>query len=536
MSELGDRLRGVLSRAAQRQERATQGPQRTTRADLVSWAQRNLRDRRLIVVSNREPYSHTAATAARSAGSATPAASRSRSTRSRRRSAACGSRTAAATPTARPPTSSDRVRCPPDAPALHAAPRVADARGPRPLLLRVLERRAVAAVPHRLRAAALPPRRMGALSRRQPPLRRGRARGDRRPAGVRVPAGLPPGARGARPSRRSGPTLWSRCSGTSRGPTPRCSASSRGGRSCSRACSPTTWSASTSAYHALNFLDSVADALEARVDRERLRGRARRPAHLGAPLPDRRERERDRGAGRVPRTARASEREMRARARPRGLQRRPRRRPARLHQGHPRAARGARAPVREASRVDRASCASSRSAVPSRIELDEYRAVLRPHPRAASSASTRASRAPGGPTVHLIEDNLDFRELVPYYRLADLCAVTSLHDGMNLVAKEYLAATPDSDGALVLSPFTGAARELERAWLASPYDREGAGRRLPRGAVRAARGAARAHGARCARPCCGTTSSTGRSRCSTPSSVSRCGHRRRPSRRTWRRS
>jgi trehalose-6-phosphate synthase len=71
-----------------------------------------------------------------------------------------------------------------------------------------------------------------------------------------------------------------------------------------------------------------------------------------------------------------------------------------------------------------------------------------------------------------METNLDFRELIPYYRMADLCAVTSLHDGMNLVAKEYLAASPDLEGALVLSPFTGAARELERAWLASPYDRE----------------------------------------------------------------
>jgi len=51
--------------------------------------------------------------------------------------------------------------------------------------------------------------------------------------------------------------------------------------------------------------------------------------------------------------------------------------------------------------------------------------------------------------------------------------VTSLHDGMNLVAKEYLAASNDLEGALVLSPFTGAARELERAWLASPYDLDG---------------------------------------------------------------
>src|SRR5206468_2364751 len=79
----------------------------------------------------------------------------------------------------------------------------------------------------------------------------------------------------------------------------------------------------------------------------------------------------------------------------------------------------------------------------------------------------------GGPTVHLIEANLDFRDLLPYYRMADVCAVTSLHDGMNLVAKEYLAACTDQEGTLVLSPFTGAARELERAWLASPYDREG---------------------------------------------------------------
>ena len=80
---------------------------------------------------------------------------------------------------------------------------------------------------------------------------------------------------------------------------------------------------------------------------------------------------------------------------------------------------------------------------------------------------------PVGRTVHLIESTLDFRQLVPFYRMADLCAVTSLHDGMNLVAKEYVAASTDGDGALILSPFTGAAREFERAFIASPYDREG---------------------------------------------------------------
>lgn len=110
--------------------------------------------------------------------------------------------------------------------------------------------------------------------------------------------------------------------------------------------------------------------------------------------------------------------------------------------------------------------------VPSRIELREYRAVLS-RTRAIAHRINRRFPRPGGPTVHLIVGNLDLRRLVPYYRMADLCAVTSLHDGMNLVAKEYLAASPDLDGALLLSPFTGAARELERAWIASPYDREG---------------------------------------------------------------
>ncbi len=110
--------------------------------------------------------------------------------------------------------------------------------------------------------------------------------------------------------------------------------------------------------------------------------------------------------------------------------------------------------------------------VPSRVELKEYRAVLQRTRTLVRRINRRVHRS-GGPTIHLIEANLDFRELIPFYRMADVCTVTSLHDGMNLVAKEYLAASPDLEGALVLSPFTGAARELSRAHLASPYDREG---------------------------------------------------------------
>jgi len=63
-------------------------------------------------------------------------------------------------------------------------------------------------------------------------------------------------------------------------------------------------------------------------------------------------------------------------------------------------------------------------------------------------------------------------EIQRFYRIADLCLVTSLHDGMNLVAKEFVAARPDELGVLILSRFTGAARELADALLVNPYDIE----------------------------------------------------------------
>src|SRR5439155_274549 len=57
-----------------------------------------------------------------------------------------------------------------------------------------------------------------------------------------------------------------------------------------------------------------------------------------------------------------------------------------------------------------------------------------------------------------------------YYRAAELCMVTSLHDGMNLVAKEFVSARDDERGVLILSQFTGAARELPEALIVNPYD------------------------------------------------------------------
>ena len=64
-------------------------------------------------------------------------------------------------------------------------------------------------------------------------------------------------------------------------------------------------------------------------------------------------------------------------------------------------------------------------------------------------------------------------EMAALYRASDVMVVTPLRDGMNLVAKEYVACRGGNDGALVLSEFAGAARELKQAWQVNPYDIDG---------------------------------------------------------------
>ena len=71
-------------------------------------------------------------------------------------------------------------------------------------------------------------------------------------------------------------------------------------------------------------------------------------------------------------------------------------------------------------------------------------------------------------------------EILPYYRTADLCLVTSLHDGMNLVAKEFVAARADEQGVLILSRFAGASHELADALIVNPYDTEELARAIHR--------------------------------------------------------
>jgi trehalose 6-phosphate synthase len=73
------------------------------------------------------------------------------------------------------------------------------------------------------------------------------------------------------------------------------------------------------------------------------------------------------------------------------------------------------------------------------------------------------------PIVLKIEHH-DPQEVATYYRGADFCIVSSLHDGMNLVAKEFVAARDDEQGVLILSQFTGAAIELPEALIINPYN------------------------------------------------------------------
>ncbi|HEX6499782.1 MAG TPA: trehalose-6-phosphate synthase [Micromonosporaceae bacterium] len=79
----------------------------------------------------------------------------------------------------------------------------------------------------------------------------------------------------------------------------------------------------------------------------------------------------------------------------------------------------------------------------------------------------------GQPAVHYLYQSLPRRDLVALYLAADVMVVTPLRDGMNLVAKEYVAARLNDDGALVLSEFAGAAADLPQAYLVNPYDIEG---------------------------------------------------------------
>ena len=108
---------------------------------------------------------------------------------------------------------------------------------------------------------------------------------------------------------------------------------------------------------------------------------------------------------------------------------------------------------------------------PSRTHIKRYNDLLAEVESEADRINWRFQKGNWRPIVFLKRHHTH-REIDQYYRAADLCMVTSLHDGMNLVAKEFVAAREDEEGALVLSRFTGASRELRDALVVNPYDVE----------------------------------------------------------------
>ncbi|MEL7483033.1 MAG: trehalose-6-phosphate synthase [Planctomycetota bacterium] len=118
-------------------------------------------------------------------------------------------------------------------------------------------------------------------------------------------------------------------------------------------------------------------------------------------------------------------------------------------------------------------CVMVQIAVPSRESVDDY-AELRAYVERLSGRINGQFGKPGRTAVHYLYRSLPFRELAAYYRMADVMVVTPLRDGMNLVAKEYVAANEGDIGTLVLSEFAGAAHELRAgALLVNPHDIDG---------------------------------------------------------------
>jgi trehalose 6-phosphate synthase len=116
-------------------------------------------------------------------------------------------------------------------------------------------------------------------------------------------------------------------------------------------------------------------------------------------------------------------------------------------------------------------------AAPTRARIDEYRAYEERVRALASRINDRFPEAAQPPIILKIEHHQP-DQIFEYYRGADLCMVTSLHDGMNLVAKEFVSARDDERGVLILSLFTGAARELPEALIVNPYDTDQCARAL----------------------------------------------------------
>jgi trehalose-6-phosphate synthase/HAMP domain-containing protein len=108
---------------------------------------------------------------------------------------------------------------------------------------------------------------------------------------------------------------------------------------------------------------------------------------------------------------------------------------------------------------------------PSRMHIRRYHDLMDEVIAESERINRRFQTSEWKPIVFLNRQH-SHREILPYYRTADLCMVTSLHDGMNLVAKEFVASREDHHGVLILSRFAGASHELTDALAVNPYDTE----------------------------------------------------------------
>jgi alpha,alpha-trehalose-phosphate synthase [UDP-forming] len=106
---------------------------------------------------------------------------------------------------------------------------------------------------------------------------------------------------------------------------------------------------------------------------------------------------------------------------------------------------------------------------PSRTDIERYKNFLDEVSAEAERINAKFQAGRWKPIV-LLKRHHSHEEIARFYRAASICLVTSLHDGMNLVAKEFVAARADERGALILSTFAGAAHELSDALLVNPYD------------------------------------------------------------------
>src|ERR1700739_3203271 len=111
-------------------------------------------------------------------------------------------------------------------------------------------------------------------------------------------------------------------------------------------------------------------------------------------------------------------------------------------------------------------------ATPSRERVDSYKELREDIERQVGHINGEYAEV-GHPVVHYLHRPVPRDELIAFYVASDVMLVTPLRDGMNLVAKEYVACRSDLGGALVLSEFTGAANELHQAYLVNPHDLEG---------------------------------------------------------------